>query len=59
MNLVIDHVGLWCQDLEAMRHFYETYNDNFQHLGSVVTNHGYSDWATTEFQQMSKVCGIA
>ena len=25
---------------------YET--DKFQHLGSVVTNHGYSDWATTE-----------
>lgn len=23
-------------------------NDNFQHLGSVVTNGGYSDWATTE-----------
>lgn len=23
-------------------------NDDFQHLGSVVTNHGYSDWATTE-----------
>ena len=23
-------------------------NDEFQHLGSVVTNHGYSDWATTE-----------
>lgn len=23
-------------------------NDAFQHLGSVVTNHGYSDWATTE-----------
>lgn len=22
-------------------------NDMFQHLGSVVTNHGYSDWATT------------
>ncbi len=22
-------------------------NDIFQHLGSVVTNHGYSDWATT------------
>ncbi|MBR4758805.1 MAG: DUF1349 domain-containing protein, partial [Lachnospiraceae bacterium] len=21
--------------------------DTFQHLGSVVTNHGYSDWATT------------
>ena len=23
-------------------------NDKFQHLGSVVTNKGYSDWATTE-----------
>lgn len=23
-------------------------NGEFQHLGSVVTNHGYSDWATTE-----------
>ncbi len=23
-------------------------NDRFQHLGSVVTNHGFSDWATTE-----------
>ena len=22
-------------------------NENYQHLGSVVTNHGYSDWATT------------
>ena len=25
---------------------YET--EAFQHLGSVVTNHGYSDWATVE-----------
>ena len=23
-------------------------NNEYQHLGSVVTNHGYSDWATTE-----------
>ena len=23
-------------------------NETFGHLGSVVTNHGYSDWATTE-----------
>lgn len=23
-------------------------NNSFQHLGSVVTNRGYSDWATTE-----------
>ncbi len=26
----------------------ECENDRFQHLGSVVTNNGYSDWATTE-----------
>ena len=26
----------------------EKENDVFQHLGSVVTNNGYSDWATTE-----------
>ena len=26
----------------------EAENDRFSHLGSVVTNHGYSDWATTE-----------
>ena len=23
-------------------------NQSFQHLGIVVTNNGYSDWATTE-----------
>lgn len=25
-------------------------NDSYQHLGSVVTNNGYSDWATTEIE---------
>ena len=25
-------------------------NEEFQHLGSVVTNHGYSDWATVEIE---------
>lgn len=25
-------------------------NDIYQHLGSVVTNNGYSDWATTEIE---------
>lgn len=29
-------------------------NDDFQHLGSVVTNHGYSDWATTEIPASTK-----
>ena len=29
-------------------------NEVFQHLGSVVTNHGYSDWATTEIPADNK-----
>ena len=29
-------------------------NDEFQHLGSVVTNNGYSDWATTEIDASVK-----
>ncbi len=29
-------------------------NDDFQHLGSVVTNHGFSDWATTEISSQVK-----
>ena len=30
-------------------------NEQFQHLGSVVTNHGYSDWATTAIDASIKV----
>jgi len=29
-------------------------NEMFGHLGSVVTNHGYSDWATTEVSAVIK-----
>ncbi len=29
-------------------------NDTYQHLGSVVTNHGYSDWATTTIDTSTK-----
>lgn len=29
-------------------------NDEYQHLGSVVTNHGYSDWATTVIEASVK-----
>ncbi len=29
-------------------------NDEYQHLGSVVTNNGYSDWATTEISSNVK-----
>ncbi len=30
-------------------------SEEFQHLGSVVTNHGYSDWATTAIPSDMKV----
>ncbi len=29
-------------------------NENFQRLGSVVTNHGFSDWATTDIEASVK-----
>lgn len=29
-------------------------NEKYQHLGSVVTNHGYSDWATTSINAAVK-----
>lgn len=29
-------------------------NSHYQHLGSVVTNHGFSDWATTEIDPSVK-----
>ena len=38
---------IWFRSIE-----YE--NDRFQHLGSVVTNNGYSDWATTEIDASIK-----
>ena len=40
-----DVMSAACETLESFGVEYE--NDEFQHLGSVVTNHGYSDWATT------------
>ena len=32
-------------------------NETFQRLGSVVTNHGYSDWATTDIPASVKAMG--
>lgn len=29
-------------------------NEQYQHLGSVGTNHGYSDWATTSIDASVK-----
>jgi len=37
-----------------LKGFIEYENERFQHLGSVVTNNGYSDWATTEIDASVK-----
>nr|WP_233246365.1 MULTISPECIES: DUF1349 domain-containing protein [unclassified Fibrobacter] len=35
-------------------------NESFQHLGSVVTNMGYSDWATTAIPaDVMRICHMA
>ncbi len=33
----------------------EYHNEEYSQLGSVVTNHGYSDWATTDISSENKV----
>ena len=41
-------VALYLDSENWLKGSIEYENEVFQHLGSVVTNHGYSDWATTE-----------
>ena len=41
-------VALYLDSENWLKGSIEYENERFQHLGSVVTNHGYSDWATTE-----------
>ena len=41
-------IALYLDSENWLKGSIEYENDAFQHLGSVVTNHGYSDWATTE-----------
>ncbi len=38
-----------------LKYSVEYENESFQHLGSVVTNYGYSDWATTAISADIKV----
>ena len=40
-------VALYLDSDNWLKASVEYENERFQHLGSVVTNHGYSDWATT------------
>ena len=41
-------IVLYLDSENGLKASVEYENDAFQHLGSVVTNNGYSDWATTE-----------
>lgn len=41
-------IALYMDSENWLKASVEYENKHFQHLGSVVTNHGYSDWATTE-----------
>ena len=41
-------VALYLNSDNWLKASIEYENDEYQRLGSVVTNHGYSDWATTD-----------
>ena len=45
-----DHCGIvmYLDSENWLKASVEYENESYQHLGSVVANHGYSDWATTE-----------
>ena len=48
-------VALYLDSENWLKGSVEYENARFQHLGSVVTNHGYSDWATTAIDADVKV----
>ena len=48
-------VALYLDSENWLKGSVEYENETFQHLGSVVTNHGYSDWATTAIDAGVKV----
>ena len=48
-------VALYLDSENWLKASVEYENERFQHLGSVVTNHGYSDWATTQIGADRKV----
>ena len=48
-------VALYLDGENWLKASVEYENERFQHLGSVVTNHGYSDWATTQIGADRKV----
>lgn len=56
VNIVLISAGLpmYLNSENWLKASIEYENDDFQHLGSVVTNHGYSDWATTSIDASIK-----
>lgn len=47
-------IALYLDSENWLKASIEYENERIQHLGSVVTNHGYSDWATTEIDAAIK-----
>lgn len=47
-------IVMYLDSEKRMKGSIEYENEEFQHLGSVVTNNGYSDWATTEIDASIK-----
>ena len=47
-------VALYLDSENWLKGSIEYENEQFQRLGSVVTNHGYSDWATTDIPAVVK-----
>lgn len=47
-------IAMYLDSVNWIKASIEYENENFQHLGSVVTNNGYSDWATTEIDASVK-----
>lgn len=47
-------VALYLDSENWLKGSIEYENEEFQRLGSVVTNHGYSDWATTDIPAVVK-----
>ena len=48
-------IGMYLDSENWLKASVEYENGQFRHLGSVVTNHGYSDWATTAISADVKV----
>ena len=51
---ILDENVVYLDSENWMKASIEYENEQYQRLGSVVTNHGYSDWATTDIDALVK-----